>query len=157
MANPNAVVARVLEVSRGAEADRHVALDGDHRALIDSKDPHAEGLERLLNGIREQNLPVYLEIDPDSSVITRLLIPHVTRVTAVRPAGNDVEVALEFSHAVHVLSREQPDFAEFEDTISAALRDGSTVAVSEDDAHQIVDVRPFLGEVVVAPPRHHHH
>ena len=50
---------------------------------------------------------------------------------------------LELSHARHVLRRGQPDFAELEQQLREARRTGEPVILTEDDAHNIIDIRFF--------------
>ena len=85
MPNPNAVVSReirfvppldrpaaeMLRVERGLtvelEGERRVRLDGDH--------PLSVGFVQVLDGLSRQRLPVYMEIDPATSAITRFAFP----------------------------------------------------------------------------------
>ncbi len=164
MPNPNAVVSNVIgfeppldrapaEMLR-AEGGLSVELEGGRRVHLDPANPRSAGLIQILNELSKQRLPVYLEIDPTTSVITRLLIPHVTRVVSVRPIDEGVlGVELQLSHARHVLRSSQPDFAEMENQLREAIRSGDTVIVTEDDAHNIIDIRFFeLGPPGPLPP-----
>src|SRR5205085_8186214 len=54
-----------------------------------------------------------------------------------------LEVELEPSHARHRLLHGAPDFAELENQLREAMRSGEVVIVTEDDAHNIIDVRGF--------------
>jgi hypothetical protein len=154
MPNPNAVVSRVIRLEPPLDrapaemlrADRglSVELEGGRRVRLDPANPRSVGFAQILDGLNKQRLPVYLEIDPATSAITRLLIPHVTRVLAIRSTeGGVLDVELEYSHARHMLRRSQPDFAELEKQLREAVRDGGTVILTEDDAHNIIDVRFF--------------
>lgn len=151
MAKPNGLVARSVSLDpplKGdpaehlrAEGGAWVRLDGERRARIDPADPRAVGFARVLDGLERQGLPAYLEVDPASSLITRILIPLVTRVDASKSTGQGLEVTLAASHARHLLVRAEPDFAELELALTAAYRDRSTVLVTEDENHQIIDIR----------------
>jgi hypothetical protein len=154
MPNPNAVVLKVIrfeppldrtpaEMLR-AERGLSVELEGARRVRLDPADPRSVGFTQILDGLSKQRLPVYLEIDPATSAITRLLIPHVTRVIGIRHIDEDVlGVELERSHARHVLRRGNPDFGELERQLREALRNGALIVLTENDAHEIIDIRGY--------------
>jgi len=153
MPNPNAIVSRHIRL--GAPPDRaaqeqirtegglSVELDEGRRARLDPENPRTPGFAQVLDGLEKLGQPVYLEVDPETSAITDLLIPLVARVIALDRGDAGYEVALDQSHAVHTLRREGPDFSGIEAELKAALESGSPVIVTEDDAHEIIDVRPF--------------
>ena len=141
MPNPNALVSTVVRVDRERGV---VELGGERRARLDPQDSRSRGFAQILEAVGQQRLPVYLELDPQTEAIARLLIPHVARVAAVdQVEGGDLGVELEPSHAQHVLRRGSPDFAELERALREASRAGRPVVVTEDDDHQIIDVRPY--------------
>jgi len=164
MLNPNAVVSSIIHfeppLDRApvemlqAEHGLSVELEGGRRVWLDPANPQSAGFIQILDGLSKQRLPVYLEIDSKTSVITRLLIPHVTRVVSVRPIDEGVlGVELEFSHARHVLQHGQVDFSELEKQLHEAMRSGEPVILTEDDAHNIIDIRLFKpGPDVPFPP-----
>jgi hypothetical protein len=154
MLNPNAVVSTVIRFEPPldrpaadmlrAEAGLTVELEDGRRARLDPDDPRSDGFARILEGLSEQRLPVYLELDPQTSAIARLLIPHVTRVVGLRPIDEGVlGVEIAPSHARHVLRREVSDFDELERRLREALHTGAPVILTEDDAHEIIDVRGY--------------
>jgi hypothetical protein len=154
MANPNAVVSRVLPLSQlaeraPAEALRStegaaISLEDGRRARLDPDDPRSAQRLSLLAGLSQLGIPVYLEIDPESSIITRLLIPTIARVVDIRTAADgSVEVLLEPSHARHVLPDDQPAHDEYLQALRAAQRSGEIVAVTGDDANAIIDIRTY--------------
>src|ERR687886_491786 len=119
MQNPNAIVSTVIRIEPPLDrppaemlraGDRFsVELEGGRRVRLDPDDPRSAGFIQILDGLSKQRLPVYLEVDPATSAITRLLIPHVTRVVGIRQIDYGVlGVELEFSHARHVLRRSSP-------------------------------------------------
>lgn len=138
MPNPNAVVSRVVRLEEFS-----VELEGERRVRLEQADPRSARLAQILNDLARQQLPVYLEVDPETSVITRLLIPHVARVARLDTTEDGYEVELEFSHARHFLLRSSPDFAELERLLREALQSRAPVIVTEDDVHRIIHVRPF--------------
>src|SRR5882672_6946925 len=133
MPNPNAIVSSVIRLEPPldrppvemlrTERGLSVELEGGRRVRLDPANPRSAGFAQILDGLSKHRLPVYLEIDPATSTITRLLIPHVTRVVDVRPTDKGVvDVELEYSHARHTLRRGAPDFGELERQLREALR-----------------------------------
>lgn len=152
MPNPNAIVSSVIRLDPPldrppaellrAEGGLSVELEGERRVRLDPADPRSTGFAQILDGLSKQGLSVYIEVDPGTSAITRLLIPHVTRVVSIRPIDVGVlGVELELSHGRHVLRRSDPDFDELESQLREALRTGALVILTENDAHEILDVR----------------
>lgn len=169
--NPNAVVSTVIrfepplehppaQMLRGREA-LWVELKQGRRARLEPEDPRSVGFAQVLDGLSRQRRPVYLEIDPETSAITMLLIPYVTQVLSVQPIHEGLGVELARSHALHVLRRSEPeDFAELEEQMRGAMDAGTTVVVTEDEAHNIIDIRslepgpggPSLPKAEIPPP-----
>jgi hypothetical protein len=153
MPNPNAIVStnvrldppldRPPEEMLRAERGLSVQLDGDRRVRLDPADERSAGLARVLDGLSKQRLPVYLEVDPATDFITRLLIPHVARVVDIRSIEGALSVALEPSHARHLLPLGGEDAGVLERQLKDAVGTGRPVLVTEDDAHNIIDVRSF--------------
>jgi hypothetical protein len=119
-----------------------VRLGTGRPARLDPDDRRAIGFAQVLDALITQRRPVYLEIDPDTSAITELFIPAVTRVLAIGPIDEaTLRVTLARSHARHLLRRDGPDSPEWEARLRDAIRTGETVVVTENDAHEIIDVR----------------
>lgn len=153
MPNPNAILSsRIrLDVSpelmakelRGADGGIAVELDEGRLVRLDPADPQSPARAGVLEGLGQIGHPVYLEVDPETAVVTRLIIPHVARVVALRDDEAGCEFELDLSHARHVLRRDYPEFAESLALLREALSSGTPVALSEDDAHNLVDIRFF--------------
>jgi Glutaminase len=154
MPNPNAVVSTVVrfqppldrppEEMLRTEGGLSVELEGERRVELDPDDPRSAGFARLLEELSKQRLPVYLEVDPRTSALTRLFIPHVTRVIGILPIDEGVlGIELAESHARHVLRQGAPDYEELERQLREALRTGDRIVLTEDDAHEIIDVRAY--------------
>ena len=163
MPNPNAVVSTVVRFEPSldrppdemlrAEPGLAVELADGRRVRLDPADPRSAGLAQVLDGLSKQRLPVYLEVDPATSAITRLLIPHVTRIVSIRPIDEGVlGVEIEQSHGRHVLRRGSPDFEELEGQLRGALQSGAPVILTEDDAHEIIDIRGYTPAPDGPPP-----
>lgn len=154
MAKPNAVVSQLIRLEPPldrapaellrAERGLSVELDGGRRARLDPANPLSPGFAQLLDSLSKQRRPVYLEIDPATSAVTRLLIPHVTRIVEVREVEPGLlNVELVPSQARHLLRSDLPEFAALEKQARDAVGSGNPVIVTEDDAHNIIDIRFF--------------
>jgi Glutaminase len=153
MPNPNAIVAQSIrldpEFGRTPAAilrergDVPVQLDGERIVSINAADPGAAGQAQVLEGLAKIRHPVYLEVDPSSSAIKRIQVPLVARVGAIREGDKGLEITLEPSHARHLLNRDSPWFGEFAGLLREGLSSGKVLIVSEDELHQILDVRSF--------------
>lgn len=98
----------------------------------------------VLRSLQERRQPAYVEIDPETSFISALLLPLRFTVGSIKPAAERgaLEVELVISHARHVLRRSNPDFARLRRTLQAAQEEGVEVLVTETpDEHEIIDVR----------------
>lgn len=159
MPNPNAIVSQVVRIEppldRPPADDRGftVQLENERTVRLDPADRNSPGRARVLDGLRELRKPVYVEIDPATSFITRLLIPYVTRVQGIRPLDVGVlSVEIEQSHARHLLRQGSPDAAELESALRESMRSRMPVTIAETDAHEIIDVRPFTPGPEGLPP-----
>lgn len=154
MPTPNAIVGLIsgieppVEKLSGPEFFRRhpdgatIAFEGDRTARLYPGERTA-GMPDILEGLRLMRLPVYAEVDPETRGITRLLIPLVTRVTAIAEAGpGEFRVDLEASHARHRLKRENRYFDELLETLRAAMAKNASLIVTETDNHEIIDARP---------------
>src|SRR5437870_13871132 len=90
-----------------------VHFEDGRNARLDPKDPRAPAYGEVLDELRRMILPAYVEVDPVSNLITRLLIPLIVRVKDIRPrSSGDLDVELEVSHARHILRRTNADYKE---------------------------------------------
>jgi hypothetical protein len=152
MANPAVIVSRRVRLEappeREAEALRsasglEVTIDDGRRLRLDPADPRAMGYAQVLRGLEQLGKPAYFEIDLETAVVRRLLIPTVGFVRAARDAPEGVEVELELSHARLLLLRDQDRSAEFAGVLREALAARRPVALTADDAQHVIDVRFF--------------
>ncbi len=147
MPDPNALVGRVVRLDPPIEertrGERAVILGGERRARLNPEDPKSEGLARILDGAARLGRPVYLDIDPATQMIRRLLLPDVSRVSEVRTLDDDsLGVLLEMSHAIRTLKISNPDFAAFAERLRGAERERVLIVTFENDG-TIIDVRDF--------------
>jgi hypothetical protein len=121
MPNPNAIVSTTIrfeppidqppEEMLRVDGGVSVQLEGERRARLDPADPRPVGFVRVLEGLSNQRMPVYIEIDPSTETITLLLVPHVARVINITSTVGALDVEPDASHARHVLPREGLDAA----------------------------------------------
>ncbi len=163
MPNPNAIVSYIVKLvpplDRSpiellkSEAGISVELESGQRVRLDPANPRSPVLAQILDEARKEQLLVYLEIDPATSAITRMLIPPISRVHRIQLISADVlRIDLERSHARHFLKRNTPDFDEMEKLLNEALQNGELLIITDDDAHNILDVRPFQPSPDFSPP-----
>ena len=149
MPNPNAIVGRVLRLDPPLDdrpgGERAVIFHDDRRARLDPNDTNSAGLARILESMGKLGRPVYLETDPGTGFVKRLLLPDVSRVARIEP-GEDgsLEVMLEMSHAIRRLKKEAADFGDFSERLKGSERDRTTrLIVTFEDDGTIIDVRDF--------------
>jgi hypothetical protein len=132
--------------TRGAAAEPpiRVSFAGGAAGRLDPVKPRDRVWAEVLQSLRDQKQPAYVEIDPDTGYITSVLLPRPFRVTAIRKTeAGDLEVDLEISHARHHLRHAQPGFERMLAILERARRDRSTVLVTETlDSSAIIDARP---------------
>ncbi len=157
MAKPNAFVDGVSGLSRPPEAMAAkmarapsrfvtVSFQGGRSGLLDMTVSRSAVWAEVLDSLRQTSQPAYVEVDPETNIITELYCPVVVRVGALNKIGksDDVEVELVISHARHYLRRKNPDFKRLLEILQTALKKKMMVVVTEaHDGHEIIDVRPF--------------
>ncbi len=151
MPNPNAVVGLVQRISPavdrpGVEMLRSVPdgftleFEGDRSARLYPGGRGGGWLE-ILEALRKLGAPAYVEIDPNTRGIARLLIPVVSTIVAIETIALDIVVELASSHAAYRLKRDTAYFDEMLATLRDVHDKRGTVIVTGDDEHSIVDVR----------------
>jgi len=162
MPNPNAIVSTFISLDPPldrapadllrSERGISVELEAGRRVRLDPANGRSVGFAQILDGLSKQKLPVYLEVDPATSSITRLLIPHVTRVANMRSGEEGLDVEIDLSQGRHVLRRDTPDFVELEKRLRESMRNARVIILTEDDAHNIIDIRDFIPRADSPPP-----
>jgi hypothetical protein len=133
---------RAPEEMLRAEGGLSVQLE-NRSVRLDPDDPRSAGFAQVLDGLAKLRRPVYVEFDPVTNAVTRVLVPEVSRVVAFTPTDAGFDVELDTSHARHVLRSGDPDSSELERQLRDALGADRPVIVVEDEAHTIIDVRAF--------------
>jgi len=143
MVNRNAVFGTISDISR-SERDITVSLTGDRTARFNPDDQRAPALASVLDDLRRQKMPAYLEIDPASGFITRVRIPDLVRVESIKesPSG-DVSVTFERSHARYEVKRGSADAAELLAALREAAGKKQWLAMTSTDDFEVIDVRPY--------------
>lgn len=120
-----------------------VRFDGGASANLDMRDPKSQVWADVLDSRKLRRFPVYVEIDAESRLVLRLLLPIVSRVETVASNVNGgFDVELRESHGRHTIRADHPDFTQLTQTLETARLEGGTVIVTEDpDTHEIFDVR----------------
>jgi len=122
-----------------------IRLKSGQVGLLDMKSPRAVHWADVIDYLKKKNRPVYIEIDKETNVITKFLIPQVLKVELLTPIDSgDIEVRLIPSAAIHFLLCSDPDFEVMRDTLQKALDEDEAVLVTETrDEHEIIDVREY--------------
>ena len=131
-----------------------VNFESGGAGLLDVSAPRARVWAEVIESMRDMRMPVYAEIDPDTSEITELLLPGTYTVESLAPtSAGDVEVRLIVSSALHYLRRGNPRFEQMLAALQTAKQEGSLVLVTETlDGNEIVDVQAAPAEAAPAPP-----
>lgn len=122
-----------------------VSFKGGRSGLLDMTNPRSTVWADVLDSQRQANLPVYVEINPETNVITELLCPLTVNVGDITQTsdGEGVHVELIISHARHYLRNKHPDFKELLNTLKTAQKKRTKVIVTESDDNEIIDIRPL--------------
>ncbi len=112
-------------------------------ALLDVSEHRGRVWADVLKSVHETGRSAYVEVEPETNLITEFLLPLEFRVASVERVDEDkVEVDLVISQARHYVVRSNPDFEEIVETLETARRTNSYVLVTETlDSHEIIDVR----------------
>lgn len=153
MARPNVFVSGIREIGTepvtgalaAALADTpHVAVTlGDGvTGLLDMTDRRSAIWREVLESLRAAGRPAYVEVDPETRLITEVLQPIPFVVTGIAEEESGLRVELQISQALHRLDRSNPDYDELAALLRAAYESGATVLVTESpNDNDIVDVR----------------
>jgi hypothetical protein len=163
MPNPNAIVGSISRITPAVERTGaaqvlretatgvSITFEDQQIARLYAGDRSA-GMLEILEELRKMQAPAYVEVDPATRAITRILIPLVTRVLRVsETAGEDISVELEASHARHRLTRKNPDFATLVEALRSGQSNKTSLIVTETDNHEIIDVRRSPREPKLPP------
>lgn len=122
--------------------------------ILDMDNPRAVVWAQLFDLQQRNKKPVYVEIDPETQIITRVLIPETSRVMSLEAMDNeDVDVVLFRAQARHYLNRGHPKFQEMLDALTNAKDNDLEVLITATRYHhEIIDVRQPPKEPGVEEP-----
>jgi hypothetical protein len=153
MPNPNAIVSRQIRIEPPRDGDIAqwmrsgreiiVHLDEGRRVRLDPENPRSPGFAQVLAGLEALGRPAYLEVDPDRENVSEVFVPHVARVVGLRPVEGGHNVELDLSHGQHLLRKDSEDYSAFEAVAREAAAGEAPVILSENEAHEILDIRFF--------------
>lgn len=124
-----------------AAGEVRIELDDERRVRLDPDDERSPGFLRVIENLEERGRPAAFELDADDG-IERLFVPHVSPVVRVkRLAPGVLSIELAASHARHTLRDTHPDFETFAQLLEDAADSGSIAIVTEDESHEVLDVR----------------
>jgi len=157
----NALVDGVKEISRPGETAlvrermpglyATVAFASGRTGLLDLSVHRSRVWAEVLESLQEAGDPAYVEVDPNTSLITEVLLPSSFSVGRIERIPDGLQVELIISHARHSLRRSNPDFEELRRTLEEARKRGSRVLITETlDGHEIIDARPAPGPAAPA-------
>ncbi|NYT08966.1 MAG: hypothetical protein GKC09_03365 [Methanosarcinales archaeon] len=168
MAKPNVIVDKVRGLSSPIEAVAaapgkpsarviEVNFDGGRSGVLELRDRRSTVWADVIDNLRLSNQSIYVEIDPQTNVITEVLVPLAVKVgDMTTSAEGDIEVELVVSQAKHYLRRSNPDFQELSEALKASMNENKDVLITEaPNTHDIIDIRPNpnpLALVEVAAP-----
>jgi Glutaminase len=136
----------------GSDEGVSIEIDDGPRIALDPIDQRSAGFVSVIDRLRDAGRPVAFELDADGR-IARLFVPHVSPVHRVNPLDRGVlAVDLVASHARHTLRDSNPNFAAIEHALREATETGATFIITEDDGHDILDVRPFPDDIGTTGP-----
>ena len=147
----------VVESGQRRGESIRIVLDDGQVLTIDPSGQRAAETVGLLRELSHALIPVYVESDPTTDAITRLLLPTAYAVAAVadRPTNDQLEVELAVSHRRHFVSSTNPEFSEIVVQLRRAQRENQRVLVTEEpDRPEIIDVRLMNDppDAVATPP-----
>ncbi len=138
-----------LDVPTGPRQELAVVeFQGGRAAYLDMSLPRSAVWVEVLESLRANNQPAYVEIDTETRVVTELLLPLTVAVVGIEDAddGGDLSVELAISQAPHYLRRSNPDFEALLGALRTAMDNKNMVVVTESaEGSEIIHVRVLEG------------
>lgn len=157
MANPNVLVDVVkgIEIPPATEtaakkasqpAKITVNFRGGKSGYLDMSVPRSAVWADILESLSLENQSAYVILDPDTDEIIELQIPQKLNVGEIGKPDKegDVEVELIISSALHFIRKNNPNFSKLLKALQDAKAKDIPVIVTENDDHEIIDVRMNL-------------
>jgi hypothetical protein len=143
MRDENGIIAGSVEVQRGPDGESVVVLDGERRVRLGAEEARSRALLQVLEALGERRHPVYVEVEPGTDVVARVLIPRITRVDRIEERDRELVLQLAGSHAVVRLGLDEPASDEVVAEVRRSAESRSLVLVVEDERHRVLDVVAF--------------
>jgi IS5 family transposase len=122
-----------------------VTFADGRQAHLNLTDYRSRVWAQVLQNLYHAGQPAYVEIDPDSHLITLLLQPLRFTVAAIRKVDGGLEVDLNVSHGRHYLRRSNPNFENLREALENARKRGTPVLVTETlNEHEIIHIQPAV-------------
>ena len=122
-----------------------VTLADGRQARLNLTDYRSRVWAQVLQNLYQTGQPAYVEIDPDSRLITQLLQPLRFTVGDIRRVEGGLEVDLIVSHGRHYLRRSNPNFEDLRVALENARKRGTPVLVTETiNEHEIIHIQPAV-------------
>jgi IS5 family transposase len=122
-----------------------VTFADGRQAVLNLTDYRSRVWAQVLQNLYHTGQPAYVEIDPDSSLITQLLQPLRFTVGDIRRVERGLEVDLIVSQGRHYLRRSNPDFEHLREALENARKRGTPVLVTETlNEHEIIHIQPAV-------------
>jgi hypothetical protein len=122
---------------------RKVEFQGGRFGLLDTTSPRSKIWAEIIESRQKRNMPVYVEIDPETNHINELLLPKEDEVSSLtQTSTGDFEVTFRKAAAIHYLKKENPDFSVLLNALQAAKEKKTRVLITDTDLdHEIIDVK----------------
>ncbi|MDD5313551.1 MAG: protein-glutamine glutaminase family protein [Dehalococcoidia bacterium] len=155
MPDPNAIFDNVIKLSppqaelkaRKLKGPLTVTVNfgGGGIGQLDMSIPRSAVWAKRLDFLKQNKMPAYVVIDPQTKAIIQLLVPEISMVVSLVPqAEGDLIVKLAPSQALHLLNHANPDFEMLRNALQSAMDSKSVVLVTwKREKHEIIDVRPL--------------
>ena len=142
LTNPEEVQA---ERSAVAGPSLTVTFADGRQARLNLTDYRSRVWAQVLQNLYHSGQPAYVEIDPDSRLITQVLQPLRFTVGDIRRVDGGLEVDLIVSQGRHYLRRSNPNFESLREALENARKRGTPVLVTETlNEHEIIHIQPAV-------------
>jgi hypothetical protein len=122
-----------------------VTFADGRQARLNLTDYRSRVWAQVLQNLYHSGQPAYVEIDPDSRLITQLLQPLRFTVGDIRRVDGGFEVDLIVSQGRHYLRRSNPNFEDLREALENARKRGTPVLVTETlNEHEIIHIQPAV-------------
>jgi hypothetical protein len=140
----NTNLLKLMDSKSESGKDKILVNFEDHRKVFLSlNEPHASVWGKMIDYLQKNNRPVYIEADPLTETITRVLAPEKDRVWRIKDDKRkaSVDIAFMTSAVMYHLHRDMPNFGNVLMRLETALEKGEHVLITATDDFDIIDVR----------------